>query len=94
MYDNGDGVPQDYAQTNLGLMYGKGEGEGVPQDYVQAYAGLSISAALGDKDATYNRNTAAIRMTPVKLRQARSWPRSCGRNTVRSSPMPCEAESG
>ncbi len=55
MYDNGDGVPQDYkeaaehgdacAQLNLGIMYC--EGKGVPQDKIRAYELLLKSGRQG-----------------------------------------------
>jgi TPR repeat protein len=40
-------------QHNLGLMYYNGRG--VPQDYVQAHMWWNLAAAVGHKDAAYNR---------------------------------------
>ena len=40
------------AQSNLGLMYRKGEG--VPQDYVQAAKWTRLAADQGDAQAQYN----------------------------------------
>ncbi|AKO54164.1 hypothetical protein ABA45_02120 [Marinobacter psychrophilus] len=91
-YANGQGVPQDYAeavtwyrkaaeqgdanaQLNLGYMYAKGQG--VPQDYVQAHMWFNLSASQDGKDAAYNRDIAAERMTNQQISEsqalARKW---------------------
>ena len=69
MYDNGQGVPQDYAaamkwyrlaadqgnaKAQSNLGVMYGNGQGVPQDYVQAHLWWSLAAAGGDKDALKN----------------------------------------
>jgi hypothetical protein len=70
------------AQSDLGVMYAKGEG--VPQDYVQAHmwfnlAASRFSAAEAEKRewAVENRDLAASRMTPAQIaeaqRLAREW---------------------
>jgi TPR repeat protein len=89
-YDNGRGVSQNYAeaatwyrkaaeqgdaraQNNLGFMYGAGQG--VPQDYVQAHMWFNLSASQGGKDAAYNRDTAAERMTNQQISEAQALAR-------------------
>ena len=69
LYDNGQGVPQDYAQAaswyrkaadqgNAGAQYSLGllydDGRGVPQDYAQAASWYRKAADQGDAGAQYN----------------------------------------
>jgi uncharacterized protein len=63
------------AQSNLGLMYAKGQG--VPQDLVLAYMWFSLSATQGDQIAIKNQDIAAGRMTAAQIteaqKHAREW---------------------
>ena len=69
MYDNGQGVPQDYKQAvkwytkaaeqgdanaQYSLGYMYANGQGVPQDYKQAVMWFTKAAEQGDADAQYN----------------------------------------
>ena len=67
------------AQSNLGVMYAKGQG--VSQGYVQAHMWFNLAAsrfsASEAEDAVHNRDLAASKMTPAQLaeaeRLAREW---------------------
>jgi uncharacterized protein len=74
MYDNGDGVPQDYVealkwyrkaadQGNASALFNLGEmydsGQGVPQDYVQAHMWLNLAASQF-RDSQKERRDHAI----------------------------------
>ena len=63
------------AQTNLGVLYYKGNG--VKQDYVEADKWFSIASANGYEDAQENRELMEKLMTPVQVaeahRQADEW---------------------
>ncbi|MFH1914989.1 MAG: tetratricopeptide repeat protein [Pseudomonadota bacterium] len=63
------------AQSNLGVMYAKGQG--VPQDYVEAYKWCNLSAAQGNSDAVKNRDILSASMTPEQIaegqRLSREW---------------------
>jgi TPR repeat protein len=78
-YDNGQGVPQNYAeavkwyrlaadQGDASAQYNLGQmyrlGEGVPQDYVSAHMWLNQSAAKGETRAAKLRDGIAAKMTP------------------------------
>jgi TPR repeat protein len=56
------------AQSNLALMYAKGQG--VPKDYVQAYMWSALSAARGHQDGVKNRDGIAKGMTPAQISDA------------------------
>ena len=62
--DQGDAM----AQTNLGIMYAKGEG--VPQDYVRAYMWLSLAASYGGNEGNRYRDIIASHMTPAQISEA------------------------
>ena len=62
-----------YAQYSLGLMYEKGQG--VPEDFVQAHMWLNLSAALGDANATKNRDRIAEKLTLAQLAEAQKLAR-------------------
>ena len=74
------------AQSNLGLMYDKGQG--VPQDYIQAHMWYNLAASSGGDDedrelAANIRDLIAEKMTSEQIaeaqRQAREWkPKSGG----------------
>lgn len=57
------------AQSNVALMYGKGQG--VPRDYVQAYMWASLSAAQGHQDGAKNRDGVAKGMNPAQIAEAK-----------------------
>ena len=85
MYENGYGVPQDYAEAvkwyrlaadqgrvnaQLSLAFSYGLGDGVPQDYVQAHMWANLAAAQGNEDAIGNRDIIAGKMTPSQIEEA------------------------
>ena len=63
------------AQSNLGVIYAKGEG--VAQDYVLAQMWFNLAAAQGDESAVKNQEMATKLMTPAQVaeaqRLAREW---------------------
>ena len=86
-YDNGDGVPQNYAEAvkwyRKAADQGLGEaqhnlgvmyedGEGVPQDYVQAHVWFNLAAAQGDANAAKGRDKLAAMMTPSQIEKAQA----------------------
>ena len=85
MYDNGNGVPQDYAVAvkwyRLAAEQGKASaqsnlgvmyanGEGVPQDYVQAHMWFNLAASKGNENGRKNRDIIAKKMTPADVSKA------------------------
>ena len=85
LYENGQGVPQDYlqarqwyakaaAQGYAGAQSHLGRlyefGHGVTEDYVQAYKWYILGAAHGDTLGAELRDTLAKRMTPAQIFQA------------------------
>ena len=87
MYDNGQGVSQDYKQAvtwyskaaeqgvadaQLSLMAAYCDGRGVQQDYQQAYAWSSVAAANGNSKAAELRDLLAKELTPAALVEARA----------------------
>jgi TPR repeat protein len=90
MYENGQGVPQDYKeavkryreaaeQGHAGAQNNLGlmyaQGQGVPQDYVQAHMWLNLAAASGQEDPVKNRGIVADMMTPSQIEQAQQLAR-------------------
>ena len=90
MYDNGQGVTQDYAAAmswyrkaaEQGDAYAQTNlgvmyysGRGVPQDYVQAHMWWSLAAAKGDADAINNLDQIAAKMTPAQIAEAQKLAR-------------------
>lgn len=53
------------AQSNLALMYAKGQG--VAKDYVQAYMWSTLSSARGHQEGAANRDSIAKGMTPQEI---------------------------
>jgi hypothetical protein len=53
------------AQSNLALMYAKGQG--VTKDYVQAYMWSTLSSARGHQEGSANRDSIAKGMTPQEI---------------------------
>jgi hypothetical protein len=69
------------AQSNLGVMYAKGEG--IPQDDVLAHMWFNLAAAQGNTLAIKNRDVLAKRMTPAQVaeaqKRAREWTAQFGK---------------
>ena len=61
---------QPMGQSNLGLMYAKGEG--VPQDYKEAYAWWSVAKANGQELAEKNLVIVTKKMTKEQIAEAQS----------------------
>ena len=85
MYDNGQGVAQDYAaavswyrkaadQGNALAQTILGvmyeNGQGVAQDYVQAHKWFNLGAVSGNAIAVKNRDIVAAKMTPAQIAEA------------------------
>ena len=85
LYDNGQGVPQDYAeamkwyrkaaeQGNAAARFNLGamysNGQGVPQDYVHSHMWYNLAAAGGDADAVKKRDTVSTYMTADQIAEA------------------------
>ncbi len=85
MYDNGQGVTQDYAAAagwyrkaadqgdalaQSNLGVMYAKGQGVPQDYVQALKWFNLGATSGDASAAKNRDIVASEMTPAQIAEA------------------------
>ena len=90
MYENGQGVPQDYAealkwfrkaatQDDVNAQYHLGRmydiGQGVPQDYVQAYMWFILATVQGDWMAREDRDIIAKKMTPAEISKAQAMAR-------------------
>jgi len=85
MYDNGRGVPQDFAAAaswyrkaaNKGFAGAQSnlgimyaKGQGIPQDYIAAHMWFNLAAGGGNKDAVKNRDMIAAKMTPTQIAEA------------------------
>jgi uncharacterized protein len=85
LYENGQGVPQDYLQARQWYAKAAAQGcadaqsrlgrlyefgHGVTEDYVQAYKWYILGAAHGDKLGAELRDALAKRMTPAQIFQA------------------------
>jgi len=92
MYDEGYGVPQDYAEAvrwyRLAAEQGDalaqnnlgtmyGRGLGVPQDHATAHMWLNIAVANGAEGAAENRDIAEGRMTAADISEAQRRARVC-----------------
>ena len=93
MYDEGQGVPQDYktavkwftlaaeqgdAFAQRDLGLMYARGEGVPQDNIYAHMWYNIAAISGkSKNASKNRDNIAKQMTPSQLETAQKLAREC-----------------
>ena len=82
------------AQSNVALMYAKGQG--VSKDYVQAYMWSSLSAARGHQEGVKNRDSIAKGMTPAQLadaqRRASAW-KPVAAPMQASAPAPAAAQA-
>ena len=91
MYDNGQGVPQDYKEAvkwyRLSAEQGFAEaqynlglmyykGQGVPQDYVSAHMWWNLSGSNGNKDAVTNRNIVEKKMSKQQIEKAQEMARN------------------
>jgi uncharacterized protein len=85
MYEHGESVPQDYAQSvawyrkgadqgnalgQLGLGGKYEQGQGVPEDFVQAYMWFDLAAVRGELAAIPNADLSAMRDKAAKERDA------------------------
>jgi TPR repeat protein len=85
MYEQGRGVPQDYAEAvrwyrkaadqgwtraQVNLGVMYEQGQGVPQDYALAHMWYNLAAAQGNKDAAKWRDELAAKMTPAQIAEA------------------------
>ena len=92
MYDNGEGVVQDYKtaakwytlaaeQGNASAQYSLGvmygNGNGVIQDNIYAHMWWNISASNGDKSASKYREIIAKEMTSADISAAQKLARDC-----------------
>jgi uncharacterized protein len=90
MYDDGQGVPQDYAvamswyrkaaeqgdpDAQVNLGILYGMGQGVPQDYVIAHMWFNLAASGGHKNAVQGRDMVAAKMAPAQLAEAQKLAR-------------------
>ena len=67
-----------HAQSDLGVMYGKGQG--VLQDYVRAHMWWNIAASSGEsKNASNNRDIVAKKMNSNQIEKAQKLARECVR---------------
>ena len=90
MYEEGIGVPQDYAEAlhwyrkaaeqgdanaQINLGFMYNNGRGVPQNLVQAYMWYKLSADQGNEMALQNLNRTATKMTPAQIAEAQKLAR-------------------
>ena len=92
MYDNGQGVSQDYktaakwyalaaeqgdAEAQFNLGVMYFKGQGVLQDYVTAHMWANISAVNGSEMAPELQNAIAKEMTPAQIHAAQKRAKDC-----------------
>lgn len=92
MYENGEGVVQNYQEAvkwyRLAATYGNSsaqvnlgimyaKGRGLLQSYQRAYVWFSVAAANGHPNAQRNRDIASERLTPQELEQAQALATRC-----------------
>ena len=92
MYDNGQGVTQDYKEAVrlYGLAAAQGDasaqvnlgvmyanGQGVTQDNVYAHMWWNIAASSGDANAVKLRDIVAGKMTAADISKAQGLAREC-----------------
>ena len=90
MYDNGQGVTQDYKeaikwyrkaakQGHVSAQNNLGfmyyNGQGITQDYVQAHKWFNLAAVNGNATAKKNRDLVADLMTPAQIAEAQKLAR-------------------
>ena len=92
MYDNGEGVLQDYktavkwytlsveqgfADAQFNLGLKYHKEQGVPQDYVKAHMWYNITASNGEHAAILNRDIIAKEITPSQIEKTQDLARGC-----------------
>ena len=97
--DNGQGVPQDYAEAlrlyRLAAEQGDAtaqsnlgvmyvNGQGVLQDNVLAHMWFNLGAANGNELGAETRDTFAKEMTPQAIEQAQAMARECMSNDYKN----------
>ena len=90
MYDNGQGVPQDYkeavkwyrlaaeqglARAQYNLGVMYGTGQGVLQDYAKVHMWFNLGASQGGENAKKGRDIVAGMMTPAQIADAQKMAR-------------------
>ena len=95
MYDNGQGVPQDYkeamkwhtlaaeqgfAMAQTNLGAMYHDGNGVLQDNTMAHMWFNIGSANGNETGGSNRDTIAKAMTPTAIEKAQAMASECRSN--------------
>lgn len=90
LYENGHGVPQNYAEaakwyrlaadhgsatTQFNLGLLYAKGQGVPHDYVLAHMWFNLSAMQGNEAAKSDRDKAAQFMTMAQIVKAQQFAR-------------------
>ena len=90
MYENGQGVPQDYAAAVKWFRKASDQsfalaqtslgtmyerGMGMTKDYVQAHMWYNLAAAQGQKDAGKFRDSLAKKMTPAQIAEGQKLAR-------------------
>jgi uncharacterized protein len=98
MYNNGQGVPEDYktavkwfrlaaeqgqANAQFNLGVMYNNGQGVPQDYIRAHMWWNLAASSGYKDAVSGRDAVSKRMTPADISTAQKLARECARKNYK-----------
>jgi TPR repeat protein len=82
------------AQSNIALMYAKGQG--VSKDYMQAHMWASLSASKGHQEGARNRDSIAKGMTQPQIadaqRRASAW-KPVGAPVQASAPAPAAAQA-
>ena len=99
MYDNGQGVVQDYAEAvkwyrlaaaqglanaQANLSFKYHNGQGVVQDYVRAHMWWNLSAAQGNANSAKNREVLAAKMTTQQIAAAQILARECQSRNYKS----------
>ena len=92
MYDDGQGVPQNYAEAvkwyrlaaeqgdsdaQLNLGFMYSKGQGVPQNGVMGYVWASLAAAQGSEAARHNRDISVKQLTPEQLARGQEIAARC-----------------
>ena len=92
MYDNGQGVPQNYAEAmswyrraaetghakaQNDLGFLYSNGKGVPQDFITAHMWYSLAASKGNDLAAEDRAIIASQMSPAEIERAQARAAQC-----------------
>jgi len=79
------------AQSNLALMYFKGQG--VSKDPAQAYMWASLSAARGHQEGVKNRDSISKGMTPAQVADAQKRASAWKPVAAPAAPAPAAAQA-